>query len=412
MQYSPDNRYNTSRNSLTQPLQNSLNRKNRIDTFKFNLPNVSSFRASLSGIAKRANIDLELINPQGAIVASSRKGGRNSETIAVESLGAGNYKLRAILKQGQKSQYKLNFNSQPRSGIVLDAGPIFNGQPDQSMNPGTAQGNGAQSGGIKPDLGGNSFTTATNRGKIGSTTSTLSDALGNGDDVDWYSFTVGDAGLPSSRLNLSMTSDAGVYARVYNAVDLSTPLGDVISYNSNNNPLGNANLSLAAGTYLLKVAPVAGNTVNYNLNLSATGIVDNAGNTKETAQVINNLQPLNTSGQPVSFTDFVGHGDIFDNYTFKTDVKTTLTIKFDRLSNHKPSRTRIQHQLEKIDGFPPANLYWKNAQGVSLSGGIDALTSSSYTLSGELEPGTYNLQLKSYFSDGDNEYRVTFSATA
>jgi hypothetical protein len=409
MQSTPENRVNNLRNTLTQSLQNGLHRRNRVDTFRFNLPSVSSFRASLNGISKKANVDLELLNSKGAVVAASRRRGRNPEALAVEKLDAGSYRLKAVLKQGQKTQYKLNFNSKPRPGIVLDQGPIVNPQPNNPTSPSNP--GPSNPGVIGPDLGGNSSSTATNKGKIGSAVSRISDALGNGDNADWYAFTVGEDGFPSSRLNMTLTGNAGVFAHVYSTADPSTSLGNVAAYNGNN-LFGNSKLALSAGTYLLKVSPVGGNTVSYNLDLSATGIADSAGNTKDAARVINNLQPLNTSGQPVSFTDFVGHGDIFDNYTFKTDKKATLTIQFDRLSNNNPTRTRIQHQLDKIDGLPPANLYWKNAQGASLSNGFDALTSSSYTLTGELEPGTYNLQLKSYFSDGDNEYRVTFSTTA
>lgn len=399
MQHSPGNRFNSLRNSLTQPLQNSLHRKDRVDAFKINLPTVSKFRASLHGIAKGANVDLELVNRNGAVVASSHKRGRKPEKLEIEKLEAGNYRLRAILKQGERTRYKLNFKSTPRPGIVLDEGPIIN--PGPNPQPG---------GGIRPDQGGNSLASATNRGKIGATASRISDALDSNDVADWYSFTIGEDGLPSNRVNLSLTSDAGVFAHVYHSAAPHASLGSVTSY-SGNNLFGNSKLALASGTYLLKVAPVGGNPVNYNLDLSATGIGDQAGNTKATARPVNNLQPLNTSGQPVAFTDFVGHGDSFDNYIFRTDTKSTLTIQFDRLSNNNPTKTRIQHQLSKLDGLPPASLYWKNAQGASLSGGIDALTSPSYTLTGELEPGTYNLELKSYFSDGDNEYRVTFSTT-
>lgn len=391
MPYSPEPRQSRSIqfNGSSQPLHNSLNRKNRTDLFDVSLPTVGSFRASLNGIAKKANVDLELINQKGAIVASSHKRGRAPELITVDNLEAGNYKLRAILKRGQKTKYQLSFNSTPRN-IVLDQGPISN--PDS----------------IKPDLGGNSMASATSWGQIGSNASTIADRLGQEDSADWFTFTVGESGLPSNRLNLALTGDAGVFANIYSPTDLNSSLGSIAAYGGNQFK-SNGSTALAAGTYLLKVSPVSGNTVNYKLNLWAEGIADNAGNTPATARVINNLQPLNKGSQPVSFTDFVGHGDAFDNYTFKTDTKTTLTITFDRLNSDNPSKARILHQLDKIDGSSPTQLYWKNSQGASLSGGFDALTTPSYTLSGELEPGIYNLQLKSYFHDGDNSYRVTFS---
>lgn len=391
MPYSPEPRQSRllQLNGSSQPLHNSLSRKNRTDLFDVSLPSVSSFRASLNGIAKKANVDLALINQKGTIVASSHKRGRAAELIAVENLEAGNYKLRASLKRGEKTKYQLSFNSTPRN-IVLDAGPISN--PEVT----------------KPDLGGNSMSSATNWGQIGSNVSTIADRLGPADGTDWFTFTVGESGLPSSRLNLALTGDAGVFANIYSATDLNSSLGSIAAY-SGNQFKSHGSTALTAGTYLLKVSPVSGNSVNYKLNLWAEGLADNAGNTQATARVINGLQPLNKSSQPVSFTDFVGHGDIFDNYTFKTDTKTILTITFDRLNSDNPNKARILHQLDKIDGSSPTQLYWKNSQGASLSGGFEALTSPSYTLSGELEPGTYNLQLKSYFHDGDNSYRVSFS---
>lgn len=415
MMNSTRNTQNQLRNRLTQPLQNSLHRKNRVDTFNINLPTASSFRASLNGIAKKANVDLELVNQQGSVVAASRKPGRTAEKLEVASLDAGNYKLRAILKRGQQTKYRLSFNSTPRPRIVLDSPVFTNPQPNPISTPPQNPSSPPVSpfpSGNRPDLGGNSAATATQWGKIGSTLSKITDAVGAGDDADWYSFTVGEAGFPSSRLNLSLISDAGVYARVYSAADLSDALGNVVSYNTHNNPLGNTDIGLAAGTYFVKVGAVnGGSKANYSLDLSATGIADNAGNTKDTARVINNLNPLNTSGQSFSFTDYVGHGDITDNYTFSTSAKTTLTIKFERLGTGNFDKARIQHQLSKVDGLAPQSLFWKNAAGASISSGIDALSQPTYVLSGELAPGTYTLGLKSYFHDGDNSYRVTFSTS-
>jgi hypothetical protein len=415
MMNSTRNTQNQLHNRLTQPLQNSLHRKNRVDAFNVNLPTVSSFRASLRGIARKANVDLELVNQQGAVVAASRKPGRNPEKLEVANLDAGNYKLRAILKRGQQTKYRLSFNSTPRPRIVLDSPVFTNPQPNPNSNspqPPISTPVSPFPTGNRPDLGGNSSATATQWGKIGSTASKITDVVGAGDDADWYSFSVGEAGFSSNRLNLSLISDAGVYARVYSAADMSDPLGNLVSYNTTNNPLGKTNMGLAAGTYFVKVGPVnAGTKANYSLDLSATGIPDYAGDTKDTARVINNLKPLNESGQAFSFTDYVGHGDIVDNYTFSTSAKTTLTIKFERLGTANFDKARIQHQLSKVDGLAPQSLFWKNAAGASINSGIDALSQPTYELSGELAPGTYTLGLKSYFHDGDNSYRVTLSTS-
>lgn len=401
MRYSLANRRNDSslRGTFEQSL-NSLNRKNRIDVFDVNLASVSSFRASLTRISAKANVKLELIN-QGVIVAASRPVGKKATVISVDQLDAGRYKLRATLKSGLNNKYRLSFSSTPLMGNVLGAEPLFEPKPQQ-------------------DLGGNSPTTATNWGKIDAVTtisdsvgkdSVGKDSVGNGDTIDWYAFTVGERGTSSSRLNLGLTGDAGIYAQLYSKADLSSPLGSVVANKGSNNPLSHTDIALGAGDYFVKVAPVnTENKVNYSLNLSATGIADTAGNTTDTARVINNLQPLQP-GEALSFMDFVGHGDIVDYYTFRTDVKTNLTINFERLDSGDPSKARIHYQLDRVDRNPAPKPYWKTSDGISLNSSIDVLVNPSYTSSGELTPGTYVLQLKSYFYNGDNSYRMTFSTS-
>lgn len=392
MRHSLANRRNNSplRSTLRQPL-NSLNRNNRVDVFNLNLTSASSFRASLTRISSKAKVDLELVD-RGNIVAVSRPTGKNSAAIAVGHLDAGRYRLRVILKSGQKNKYRLSFSSAPLTGLVLNAEPLFDPLPFQQ------------------DLGAASPAMAKDWGTIGAAPVVIKDSLSRGDEVDWYSFTVGEGGMPASRLKLALTSDAGVYARLYSAADLTDSLGSVLADSGSINPFSHADIAIGAGNYFVKVAPLkADSKANYSLNLSASGIADTAGNTQDTARVINNLQPLQL-GEAFSSTDFVGHGDIADYYMFRTDAKTNLTIKFERLSSSNLNKTRIQYQLEQVDGSSVIP-YWRTAQGISLKSSIDALVNSLYTSSGELEPGTYILQLRSYFHDGDNSYRMTFSTS-
>lgn len=391
------------------PLKNSLSSKNRVDTFAINLPNPSRFRASLTGITRRANVALELINAKGRLATARPQG--NTKRLDIAELAAGRYTLRAVLKQGQSSKYQLRFNSIPLVQINSEnPGKPLGVTP--GANPGTNSGSLpptiVKPAILEPDLGGNSTATASQRGKIGATPLTLSDALDSQDNADWYQFTVGEgAGSNSLKLSLNSLSGTGVYARVYNALDLNDPVGDV-AFEQGKAYRSTTSLAVADGTYYVKLAPINGNSlVNYNLNLSATAVVDKIGNTPDTAHSINSAQPL-TSGQSFAVSDFIGQGDIFDYYTFTTTQPTTLNIQFERLGTDHPERSRILYQLDRV-GAPSASSDWVNGAGASLRSQF-VLTSPSTTVSGQLAPGTYSLQLKSFFHNGDNPYRMTISA--
>jgi hypothetical protein len=394
------------------PLKDSLSSKNRVDTFAINLPNPSRFRASLTGISRRANVALELINANGRLATARPQG--NAKRLNIAELAAGRYTLRAVLKQGQSSKYQLRFNSLPLAqinsenphtiGVNPGANPGANPSSLNSPNIEPA----VKPAILEPDLGGNSAAAASQRGKIGATPLTLSNALDSQDNADWYQFTVGEgAGSNSLKLSLNSLSGTGVYARVYNALDLNDPVGDV-AFEQGKAYQSTTSLAVADGTYYVKLAPIDGNSlVNYNLNLSSTTIVDKIGNTPDTAHSINSAQPL-TPGKSFTTSDFVGQGDIFDYYTFTTTQPTTLNIQFERLGTDHPERSRILYQLDRV-GAPSVSPDWVNGAGASLRSQF-VLTSPSTTVSGQLAPGTYSLQLKSFFHNGDNPYRMTISA--
>ncbi len=402
--------------TLSQSFKDTLSKRNRIDTFSVNLPRSGRFRASLTGINRNATVNLELVNAAGTVARSSPRG---AKTLNVAELPAGRYRLRAVLKSGQFSRYQLRYEATPSNSTVVSnvgsGGSGGNTQPNaQPSVPGVV------SPVIPPDnrptrpsqsnngidLGGNSLATASNRGRIGAGL-TLTDELGDGDPVDWYQITVGEGG--SSRLNLALdsTNGTGVFARVYSATDLNSPVGDVV-FERGKAYQSTTALAVADGTYYVKVAPIAAanSPRTYNLRLQETAIPDRAGNTAETAVRIGQLP---SSGGSFTATDFVGQGDVFDHYSFTTTEPTTLKIQFERLGTDHPDRSRILYELNRAGGSSSAD--WVSDAGVSLRSQF-ALTTPNQTVSGRLAPGTYTFQLKSFFSNGDNPYRMTISTAA
>lgn len=414
--------------SLSQSLRNSLSTKDRVDTFSINLTRSSRFRASLTGTNRNANINLELVNANGTVARSVQRG---AKALDVATLPAGRYQLRTVLKSGQFSRYRLRYEAAPLGSTDGLGGNGSNGSNGGNGGNGGSTGGSGSSGGNGqpsvpgivspslppddrpnrpiqndngPDLGGNSLAAATNRGRIGAGLM-LTDGLGNGDSVDWYQFTVGDGG--SSRLNLALNSvnGAGVFARVYSAADLNSPVGDV-AFERGKAYQNTTGLAVADGTYYVKVSPIAANSpLTYTLQLQETAIPDRAGNTAQTAVRINSLNP----GSSFTATDFVGQGDIFDYYSFTTTQPTTLNIQFDRLGTDHPDRSRMLYELNRVGAAGGQD--WTASNGTSLRSQF-ALTAPSQTFSGQLAPGTYVLQLKSFFSNGDNPYRMTISTSA
>jgi hypothetical protein len=397
-----------SSSGLSRSLTDTLSTKDRVDAFSINVSRSSRFRASLTG-SRKANVNLELVNAAGTVTRSSQRG---FKTLDIADLPAGRYRLRAVLKSGQFSRYQLRYEVVPLD-VAGDSGsdtPEGNGQPGipnlppnvpPSLPPDQPIRGPIDNG---PDLGGNSLATATNRGRIGAGL-TLTDNLGDGDPADWYQFTVGDMG--SSRLNLTLDSvnGAGLFARVYSAADLSSPVGDV-AFERGKSYQNKTSLAVADGTYYVKVSPIAANSqLTYNLRLQETAIPDRAGNTAETAVRIQSLHP----GGSFTATDFVGQGDIFDYYTFTTAQPITLNMRFERLGTDHLDRARILYELDRVGA--PSSQDWISSNGTSLKSQF-VLTTADRTLSGRLAPGTYKLQLKSFFSNGDNPYRMTISAAA
>jgi 4-diphosphocytidyl-2C-methyl-D-erythritol kinase len=73
-------------NSVTK--RDSLNKRDRVDLFKFTLNRSSNVNFKLAGL--RSNADLLLLNGSGGTIARSAKGGNKTEKVQ-QQLAAGTY---------------------------------------------------------------------------------------------------------------------------------------------------------------------------------------------------------------------------------------------------------------------------------------------------------------------------------
>lgn len=272
----------------SQSIRDSLSRSNRRDDFFFAIPSAGRFRAALSGIRRNANIDLLLFNSNNQRIASSRRPGRRREVINFSQLDTGIYKLRAILRGKNRSAYRLV--------ATTDLFRSANGSPPPELPPITTP--------DPTDLTGNTLATARS---ISSPTS-LTESVGASDTDDFYTFTVGESGSPTGRVNLAITRTTLEGSA---DVDLRDELGNIVAstFISGSDGGWSFNSPLKAGTYSLQIQSFT-NTFGYSLALSTTNIPDSAGSDLSSARTIS----AGTSSSPTNVVEFVGIGDEKDLY--------------------------------------------------------------------------------------------------
>jgi hypothetical protein len=236
----------------------------------------SSLAARLGSTRFNANVNLELLDSNKRIVASSKRIANRPELIEQASLAPGTYYLRAELVRGKWSRFRLRATTTPN--------------PDTSDQP-----NGA------------AFLDVT------STPLSVGEFIGAEDRADFYSFNIGGTGFPTGQLNVALAGanggflDGNVTVRIRNS-----NFSVVRERTSSSRTSFTFNEPLAAGTYFVEIAPANAtrDETNYQLSLSSTTIPDLAGNTPNAARRIE------LSAQSTLFQDFVGVGDLQDYYRF------------------------------------------------------------------------------------------------
>jgi pimeloyl-ACP methyl ester carboxylesterase len=186
------------------------------DYYRFDINNTTNFSLSLTGLS--ADADVHLLNSSGGILASSARGGSDSESISHE-LGAGTYYARVYQYSGD-TNYNLSLTA---------------------------------------DNAGNSLGSARNIGTLSGTRS-FSDFVGSTDSNDYYRFNINDP----TNFSLSLTglsADADVHL-----LNSSGETIDSSAYGGSSSE--SISHQLSAGTYYARVYQYSGDTT-YNLSLTA-----------------------------------------------------------------------------------------------------------------------------------------------
>ncbi|MFM7428236.1 MAG: hypothetical protein ACKO7W_25105 [Elainella sp.] len=154
---------------------------------------------------------------------------------------------------------------------------------------------------------------------LSATPTSLTEFVGTGDREDFYQFTVGAPGAPSSDFTVELRGVNGNLLTGSADLRLRDSLGNSIDseFVSSNSGGASLNRKLGSGTYFVEVETNAEN-LDYTLNLTSAPIADLAGNTRPTARSV--------SFSPTPYTDFVGAGDGDDFYRFTLFSNQTVNF--------------------------------------------------------------------------------------
>jgi peptidylprolyl isomerase len=210
--------------ATNQTVRETLNLQDRVDIWKVNNKFRGSFNLLLKGIARKANVDVALLNDAGQVVATSRNRKNKAEQL-VGTLETGTYYVQVKLRSGAASKYSLTLSSIPAAdqvGNTFEAATLLQGAP-------------------------------------------VSDFVGNDDPNDYFAIVP----LFSGQLKLDLTGlsdDANLEVYDSNRSLLSSSLNPG---STPENILQNVT-SIAGSPYYIRVLPAPGKETNYTLSYSFT----------------------------------------------------------------------------------------------------------------------------------------------
>ncbi|MFM7086833.1 MAG: pre-peptidase C-terminal domain-containing protein [Cyanobium sp.] len=327
------------------------------DFYRFTLASASQFSLTLGGISAGSDLDVQLLDSSGRLIALGTNGGRIDEFIS-RSLAAGTYFIRVFHAGGSPtSTYNLSLNVVAPSRSLLDISP-------QDNSTATAIDLGVLTSGIN-----------------------ISDAVSSSDSDDYYKFTLASAATFSLSLS-GITADTDVDVQLLDAA------GSLITSSSNgSNTSESITRSLTAGSYYVRVLRYSGSvTSNYNLSLSATGAAGTGGlstgdNSLATAS------DLGILSSAINISDAVASSDTDDYYKFTLASAATFSLSLSGIT----ANTDVDVQLLDAAG----SLITSSSNGSN--------TSESITRS--LTAGSYYVRVLRYSGSVTSNYNLSLSAT-
>lgn len=256
--------------ATNQTARETLNLQDRVDVWKVNNRFRGSFNLALKGIARKANVDVALLNDAGQVVATSRNRKNKAEQLT-STLETGTYYVRVKLRSGAASKYALTLSSIPAAdqvGNTFEAATLLQGAP-------------------------------------------VSDFVGNDDPNDYF----GIVPLVSGQLKFDLTGlsdDANLEVYDSNRSLLSSSLNPG---STPENILQNLT-SIAGSPYYVRVLPAPGKETNYTLSYSFTpGTITTSTTGLRYIDVVEGTGAAATTGKTlkVQYTGILEDGTKFDS---------------------------------------------------------------------------------------------------
>ncbi len=329
-----------------------------LDYYRFSTRSSSSFNAVLDGLRGDADIRLYRINPNGSttFLASSTRGGTNTDSIQNRFLARGNYAIRINRFGNNNTSYNLGLSAIP-----------------------TASGSD------------NSVSRARDLGDLGSTVA-ITDWVGRSDTVDYYRFST----RTFSRFNVvldGLRGDADL--RLYRI----NPNGSTTFVTSSTRG-GIAtdsiqNWFLTRGNYAIRVNRFSTNNTSYNLQLSALPTYSGSDNSVSRARDLGQLGMNMT----IPNTNWVGRSDTVDYYRFSLSGSRRFNAILDGL------RRDADLRLYRINPNGSITFLASSTRGGTNTDSIQNrfLTSGNYAIRVNrfsTNNTSYNLNLSAYWSIG------------